>query len=62
VHYNPKTISVTAAELLPDGKSITLTIPEIQPTWGMEINYRIKDESGKWISGKIHNSIFKLNE
>ncbi len=59
-HYNPKTISVTASELLTDGKTVSLTIPEIQPTWGMEIKYRIKTDSDNWTDGKIHNSIFQL--
>ncbi len=59
-HYNQKQLKVTKASILPDGKSVSLTIPEIQPTWGMEIDYKIHTDSGKPIVGKVHNSIFKL--
>ena len=59
-HYNEKTLSVDQAKLLPDGKTVSLSIPNIEPTWGMEISYTIKTESGQPFTGKIHNSIFRL--
>jgi hypothetical protein len=43
-------------------KSIQLTIPKIKPTWGMEIQYRIKDEDGKDLEGLIQNTIHQLGD
>ncbi|WP_113925686.1 DUF6797 domain-containing protein [Cognataquiflexum aquatile] len=59
-HYNEQTLSVTKAELGKDKRSIKLTIPLIKPTWGMEIQYRVKDDDGKELEGLIQNTIHQL--
>lgn len=59
-HYNDQTLAVTQAALGKDKKSILLTIPQIKPTWGMEIQYRVKDDNGKEIEGLIQNTIHQL--
>lgn len=59
-HYNEQTLSITKAELGKDKKSIKLTIPQIKPTWGMEIQYRVKDDDGKELEGLIQNTIHQL--
>ncbi|QEG23739.1 DUF6797 domain-containing protein [Mariniblastus fucicola] len=59
-HYNEKRIEVGKAELLSDGTTIKLTIPDLAPTWGMEIDYQLKTDDGIPFRGKIHNSIFQL--
>ncbi len=61
-HLNEQTLNVTKAELGKDKKSILLTIPEIKPTWGMEIQYRVKDERKKNVEGLIQNTIHQLGE
>jgi hypothetical protein len=61
-HYNQRSWSVASAKLLPDKKTLRLEIPEIAPTWGMEILYKIKSANGREIRGKIHNTIHNLNE
>ena len=61
-HYNETRLQVQDATIQADGKTVSLSIPDIKPTWGMEIDYTLKSDSGKAILGKIHNSIFKLNE
>jgi hypothetical protein len=61
-HYNEKLVNVTKAELGRDKKVIKLTIPEIKPTWVMEIQYQVKDERGKSIEGSIQNTIHQLGE
>jgi hypothetical protein len=61
-HYNQRTWAVTAARLSPDGKTLRLDIPEIAPTWGMEILYRVPAADGRVISGKIHNTIHHLRD
>ncbi|MFN4000270.1 DUF6797 domain-containing protein [Algoriphagus sp.] len=61
-HYNEQTMTVSKAALGKDKKSIKLTIPDIKPTWGMEIQYRIKDGYGKDVSGLVQNTIHQLGE
>ena len=61
-HLNEQTLTVTQAKLGQDKKSILVTIPAIKPTWGMEIQYRMKDKSGNEIEGSIQNTIHQLGE
>ncbi|PSL01687.1 DUF6797 domain-containing protein [Cecembia rubra] len=59
-HYNEKTLQVTKAELDKDKKTIKLTIPDIKPTWVMEIQYQIKDDRGNTREGLVQNTIHQL--
>ena len=59
-HYNEKALQVTKAELDKDKKTINLTIPEIKPTWVMEIQYQIKDDRGNTREGLVQNTIHQL--
>jgi hypothetical protein len=61
-HYNEQTLEVTKAVLGKDKKSIQLTLPEIKPTWVMEIQYQVKDERGNDIKGLVQNTIHQLGE
>jgi hypothetical protein len=61
-HYNEQTLEVTKAVLGKDKKSIQLTLPEIKPTWVMEIQYQVKDERGNDIEGLVQNTIHQLGE
>lgn len=59
-HFDERRLNVTAARLDPDGKTIHLTIPELQPTWGMEIKMSLRDTAGRPIVRTIHNTIHEL--
>jgi hypothetical protein len=61
-HFDEKALEVRATHLSPDGRTLTLDIPEIQPTWCMEIKYQLQSAAGNSISGKIHNTIHSLGE
>ena len=39
------------------GTPVTLEIPDLGPTWGMEVKYRIKGADGRLVTGVIHNTI-----
>jgi putative heme-binding domain-containing protein len=60
-HRDEIRLSVTAASLSDDGRTITLAVPEIRPTWGMEIRFRLVASSGRPCEGTIHNTIHRLN-
>ncbi len=59
-HLDEKSLSVTKAKLLPNQQTVQLTIPELQPTKGMEIRYELTGEDGRSFSGTIHNTIHEL--
>jgi hypothetical protein len=61
-HYNEQTLAVTNATLGKDKKSIKLTIPNIKPTWVMEIQYQLKDERGKSLDGLVQNTVHQLGK
>lgn len=61
-HYNIQELVVTKAVLGKDKKTLMLTLPEIKPTWVMEINYSFKNEEGKTVTGLIQNTIHQLGK
>jgi hypothetical protein len=61
-HYNERTLAVAAADVAADGKTVRLHIPELEPTWCMEIAYELTGAEGEAVSGVIHNTIHRLAE
>jgi hypothetical protein len=59
-HYDEKPLAVTAARLAADGKTVTLTVPELRPTWCMEIRYTLTSATGAAVTGAVHNTIHHL--
>ncbi len=39
-----------------------LDLPDLAPTWGMEIKYRLKGADGRAVTGVIHNTIHALEK
>ncbi len=56
--YDEKELSVTSIKT--DGNSIILKIPELSPTWVIEVIYQLQDISGKSFHGTINGSIYNL--
>jgi hypothetical protein len=61
-HYNEHALTVTRAQVSDNGRSVTLDVPDLQPTWGMEIVCRLVGKDGTRHERVIHNSIFQLGE
>lgn len=59
-HYNERPLSVTRAGVSADGRRVALTVPELTPTWGMAIRYRLQGANGESFEGELHNSIHQL--
>ncbi len=57
-----KSLTVPVAKLSANGKTVWLELPDLAPTWGMEIRYRLKGRDGRAISGQIHNTIHELGK
>lgn len=60
-HYDEHKISVTAATLSNDNRTVNLTIPELAPTWCMEIKCRLKSIDEEDFERVIHNTIHSVN-
>jgi hypothetical protein len=59
-HIDEKPLRVVKATLGHDGKTVRLELPDLAPTWCMEIKYRLKATDGRAITGTIHNSIHEI--
>lgn len=59
-HENETVMAVESAVLDADLKTVHLKIPDIRPTWGMEVAYRLRGANGQSVASKVHNSIFQL--
>jgi hypothetical protein len=61
-HIDEHPLTVAGAALGVDGKTVRLTIPDLAPTWGMEVKYRLKGADGRAVSGTVHNTVHALPE
>ncbi len=60
-HYDEHALQVASAELSDDRKTLFLEMPEIEPTWCMEIRYFVTGSNGEPIEGVIHNTVHNLS-
>lgn len=56
-HFDEKVLKVEKAELSGDGKTLTLVIPGLSPTWCYSLAYSLKGADGEPFSGLIHGTI-----
>ena len=59
-HYDEKFLDVTGSKLSRDGKTLTLSLPDIEPIWQMSIRYHLTGANGTPVNGEIQNTIHKL--
>lgn len=55
-------VEVKSARLLPDGRSVFLEIPKLQPVMQMHIQYNVNAADGKTLRGEIFNTINRLGK
>ena len=61
-HHDEKPLRVAKAALLDDRKTVRLEVPDLAPTWCMEIKFRVKGADGRPVAGVIHNTIHALGK
>lgn len=62
-HYDQRELKVRSASLSPDGRVLFVSIPEIHPTWGMEIRCELKGKNeDSTVTRVIHNTIHHLGK
>jgi putative heme-binding domain-containing protein len=59
-HENERTLHVTGVERSSDGHTVTLSIPDLAPTWCIAIKYDLALETGERFRGTIHGTIHTL--
>jgi hypothetical protein len=59
-HYDERPLEITTATLSEDGRTVSLDMPKIEPTWCMEIKFTLKSASGDAVQGTIHNTVHRL--
>lgn len=60
-HYNEQSLHVKNVRLSPNGKTVSLNLPNMTNTWCMEIRYELKTAKGRVVDGVIHNTIHRLS-
>ncbi|MEZ6064318.1 MAG: DUF6797 domain-containing protein [Planctomycetaceae bacterium] len=61
-HLDERPLTVTGATISADNRTVTLHLPDLAPTWCMEIKYRLKGTDGRPVTGRIHNTIHALHD
>ena len=58
-HYDERRLAVDHVTISPDGRRISLAVPDIAPTWCMEIKCRLPTANGD-VERVIHNTIHSV--
>lgn len=61
-HVHDRPLRVTAAALSADGRTLTLTIPELRPTRGLELWYSVRGADGREVDGLLHGTVHRLGD
>ena len=59
-HHNERPLRIVSASLSADQKAVFLKLPDIAPTWCMEIKYDIRGSNGEEVRNRIHNTVHNL--
>jgi cytochrome c5 len=59
-HVNEHSLNVAGATLAADNKTVFLEIPDLEPTWCMEIQCTLRAADGAPFTRTIHNTIHQL--
>ncbi len=61
-HLNERRLTITSARLAADGCTLVLTIPELSPARGLELQCALKGADGKAFTRSIHATIHRLGD
>jgi hypothetical protein len=61
-HIDEHGLIVIKATLAADQKSVLLNIPNLQPTWSMEIKMNLRGADGTPFTRTLHNTIHRLGD
>ncbi|MCA9138170.1 MAG: c-type cytochrome [Planctomycetales bacterium] len=58
--YHEKTLEISSVTVDADGRTVHLQIPDLAPTWTVQIAYKLRDTSGKSFGRVIQGTIHEL--
>jgi hypothetical protein len=58
--YNTRVLTIERVTLSEDAKTLMIHLPEVQPTWVMEIQYQLSGSDGEPFDGVVQNTIYAL--
>ncbi len=58
--FNVKELAIEQITLSEDRRTVFLQLPDMQPSWCMEILYELESADGKVFEGAVQNSIYQL--
>jgi hypothetical protein len=58
--YNTRELAIDGATLSADGRTVLIELPDVKPTWIMEIKYTLRAVDGTSVDGVIQNTIHAL--
>lgn len=61
-HHDERVLTLARAELEADGRTVRLTLPDLAPTWCMEVIFAVRSAAGDEVRGKLHNTIHALGK
>jgi len=61
-HLNERPLRVTAVTVSADRRTVTLGIPGLRPTRGLEVWYSVRAADGREVDGLLHGSVNRLPE
>ena len=61
-HYDERELAVSRATLSEDGRTVTLQVADLAPSWGMSIGFALTAADKTPVRGVIHNTIHSLGE
>ncbi len=61
-HYDEHPLDITAASLSADGRSVTLAIPKLAPTYCYELKTKLRAPDGLEFDRSIHGTIHRLSD
>ena len=59
-HLNEKIMKVNSATVLEDGKTVQITVQDLEPAWCMEVKFAFRTTLGLPTEGIIHNTIHSV--
>lgn len=59
-HFNEHPLAIQTARIGPDRHTVVLDVPELSPTWCMEIKYALRTASSEIVEGVLHNTLHEL--
>jgi putative heme-binding domain-containing protein len=60
-HYDEQEKAISDVTLSHDGRVLTLSVDDLEPTWGMEIRLQLITADGREVERVIHNTIHETN-